>query len=71
MTRILFGLPLILGLSAVPVTTQTFPSTHVYPVPRGPFYVESHTGRFKIGNADTIRHRESIPSPHVVAVQSP
>jgi len=45
MKRILFALPLISGLSAVPVTTQTFPSTHVYPVPRGPFYVESHTGK--------------------------
>jgi hypothetical protein len=32
MTRFLLGLPLIVGLLAVPVTTQTVPSTHVYPV---------------------------------------
>jgi hypothetical protein len=49
MKRLLLELPLLVGLLGIPVTTQTrqwTPESYpVYPRTRGPFYVESYTGK--------------------------
>jgi hypothetical protein len=45
MRRLLFGLPVIFAVFAVPVATHTAQWSRVYPIPHGPFYIQSNNGK--------------------------